>query len=642
MPIRKVSFENPHFTGTEAAKMPVGTTAERANAVIGDLRHNSDLDQLEQYTTDGWKGISAPPTISSIDVSNLDETDDPQTIVITGQNFDSNASAVLIDNNGTTVAPTTSTRNSSSQITIVFSGGDTLDGTTAEPLDVKVNNGSGLSAVLENAVTIDASPTWTTAAGTVATAYEDTDDLYHLHKGNYSSLVTLSSSSNYSTRTPSLIFDGLFGGSDGWANNTGTNEWIKLDFGYEIIVQRWMYWNHDGQSSKTGDFLEASNDDSTWTQIASYGSVSNGNAVTINAATIGNTPYRYWRIRRTWSSANWGILSGLQVNYYPSDSDTTLKSGSSVSASVVATDPEGETVSYTQTGGTLPTGVTLSGNTVSGFLDGGNSDYNTSGVQHNFTITADDGTGNTTPRTFNILRKWYDGSSSANAAINADSIKTITGATSSDDGQYWIKPFGQSAVQVQCEFNSFGGWMLLVSSQGTSSPVPTGTGASGTVQLGSKGKFADSVINAIYWRNVWHGMCVGNGSDYTMDYRRQVFTTENLQFHVIWDRYYNQWTGGNIGNGRNQVWSYKGPGGSGGSYLTGSSRQPAQNVINSDGSTDYNIGNTNTYSISPHDAGIGGAWLHATDGSNSYFNTGFGSDYNNQPYSGRHAYWFFR
>ena len=36
-------FVNTEITGTEAARMPVGTTAQRANAQVGDLRHNSNL-----------------------------------------------------------------------------------------------------------------------------------------------------------------------------------------------------------------------------------------------------------------------------------------------------------------------------------------------------------------------------------------------------------------------------------------------------------------------------------------------------------------------------------------------------------------------------------------------------------------------
>ena len=89
-------FVNTEITGTEAARMPVGTTAQRANAQVGDLRHNSNLGILEQYTTDGWQGIASSPTVTSVSPNNIEESDSTQTIVINGQNFDSGATALLV------------------------------------------------------------------------------------------------------------------------------------------------------------------------------------------------------------------------------------------------------------------------------------------------------------------------------------------------------------------------------------------------------------------------------------------------------------------------------------------------------------------------------------------------------------------
>ena len=80
----------------------------------------------------------------------------------------------------------------------------------------------------------------------------------------------------------------------------------------------------------------------------------------------------------------------------------------------------------------------------------------------------------------------------------------------------------------------------------------------------------------------------------------------------------------------------------GASFLTGSKRQPSGNIINSNGSTDRAIGNTNTYGIAPHDAGIGGAWIFAGNGGDGggNFNTGFDADYNNVSWQSRYSYWF--
>ena len=164
--------DNIEIAGTEAARMPVGTTAQRANAQVGDLRHNTNLGILEQYTTDGWQGIASSPAVTSVSPNNIDESDDPQTIVITGSNFDATATAILIGSGGN-ITPTTSTRNTSSQITIVYSGSDVITSDTG-PYDVKVTNGTGLAGTLDDIITYDDAPNWTTAAGNIATVTEDT------------------------------------------------------------------------------------------------------------------------------------------------------------------------------------------------------------------------------------------------------------------------------------------------------------------------------------------------------------------------------------------------------------------------------------------------------------------------------------
>jgi hypothetical protein len=297
-------------TATGYFDLPAGTTAERpATPDTGMLRFNTELDQLEQYTSEsGWQGISAPPTITTTDVNNIDESDSTQTVVITGQNFDAAATASLVDSNGVTKTPTTSVRNSSSQITITYSGGDVVTSAVPEPLDVKVVNGSGLSAILEDAINIDATPIWTTSSGSVGTVLED--------------------------------------------------------------------------------------------QAMS-------------------------------------------------------------SIAVVASDPEGSSVSYLVTGGALPSGTTLSSGGIITGTPNVNDTYNPSGVVHNFTVAASDGTGNSTPRAFSILRKWADGSNAASAAPNAEYIKSITGTTT--NGEYYIACDDGTARLAFCDMSiEAGGWVGIM------------------------------------------------------------------------------------------------------------------------------------------------------------------------------------
>jgi len=166
--------ENITFTG-DYIDIPSCTTTERnaLSAQVGMLVYNSTIGMLQQNNSSGWASIASPPIYTSVNVSNLEESDTTQTLVITGSNFDSGASAKLIDNNGTTKNPTTSTRNSSTQITIAYTGGDLLADTVAQPLDVVVTNASGLGVTAENAITIDAKPVWTTGGGSLGTVYED-------------------------------------------------------------------------------------------------------------------------------------------------------------------------------------------------------------------------------------------------------------------------------------------------------------------------------------------------------------------------------------------------------------------------------------------------------------------------------------
>lgn len=64
---------------------------------------------------------------------------------------------------------------------------------------------------------------------------------------------------------------------------------------------------------------------------------------------------------------------------------------------------------------------------------------------------------------FNIIRRWNDGSTEANAATDANSILALD--SSAGDGDYWIKPLSsQPAFLVHCYMTiESGGWMKLLS-----------------------------------------------------------------------------------------------------------------------------------------------------------------------------------
>lgn len=178
-----VAVDNLEIGGTEAAKMPVGTTAQRANAQVGDLRHNTDTGVLEQYTADlGWVSIAAFPVVSSISPAIIDGADTSFDITITGNSFTSGATVTAIGTDGSTINASTVTRNSTTELVATFNG--TLFDNAQEDYDIRVTNNTGLAGTLNDILAVNTSPTFTTSTNaTVATIWDSGD--------SYSPIATL-------------------------------------------------------------------------------------------------------------------------------------------------------------------------------------------------------------------------------------------------------------------------------------------------------------------------------------------------------------------------------------------------------------------------------------------------------------------
>ena len=162
-----VSFENITDTGTEGTRVASGTSAQRGSTA-GQLRFNTTTGLAEYYTGTAFKSIDAPPTVSSIDVTEVDsQAGGNQTIVITGDNFQSGATVTFVGNSGTDFNASTVTIDSVTQITVVAPKASFLN--AQEPYGVKVQNTSGLSATLSSQINVDTSPSWSTASGSLGT-----------------------------------------------------------------------------------------------------------------------------------------------------------------------------------------------------------------------------------------------------------------------------------------------------------------------------------------------------------------------------------------------------------------------------------------------------------------------------------------
>ena len=165
-----VSFENISDTGTEGTRVATGTSAQRGTTQ-GQLRFNTDIGLAEYYTGTAFKAIDAPPTVLSLDVTEVDsQAGGNQTIVITGSGFVSGATVTFVGNAGTDFNASTVTVDSATQITAVAPQSSFLN--AQEPYGVKVVNVSGLSATLASQINVDTSPSWQTASGNLGTVDE--------------------------------------------------------------------------------------------------------------------------------------------------------------------------------------------------------------------------------------------------------------------------------------------------------------------------------------------------------------------------------------------------------------------------------------------------------------------------------------
>ena len=166
-----VSFENITDTGTEGTRVATGTTAQRGTTA-GQLRFNSDTGLAEYYTGTAFKSIDAPPTVSSIDVTEVDSNaGGNQTIIITGSGFSSGATVTFVGNSGTDFNASTVTVNSETQITAVAPKASFLN--AQEPYGVKVTNVSGLASTLTNQINVDTDVVWSTSAGSLGSVNDD-------------------------------------------------------------------------------------------------------------------------------------------------------------------------------------------------------------------------------------------------------------------------------------------------------------------------------------------------------------------------------------------------------------------------------------------------------------------------------------
>jgi hypothetical protein len=166
--LRDFTGKNRKFTGTIGEKISPGTTGERDTSFGGGtIRFNTTTSLMEYYDGSQFKPIDAPPTIASISPATFaSDGSTIHTITVSGANFGAGLTAKFIGEDGTNYTPGTVTRISNSSLTMT-----TLTTMTVanEPYDIQVQNVSGLSVVLENALDAGSSPAFSASTGSLGT-----------------------------------------------------------------------------------------------------------------------------------------------------------------------------------------------------------------------------------------------------------------------------------------------------------------------------------------------------------------------------------------------------------------------------------------------------------------------------------------
>jgi hypothetical protein len=167
-------------TSTGYFDLPSGNTAQRpASPSTGAIRYNSTTGFAEVYTAVGWGSFGAqPPSISTVSPVTYNGESGTQ-FTINGANFTNDVSVYFVTNGGAEYMASIVSYVNASQIIATtprdFSISD-------EPLDVKLVQTSGVVTKID-VIDCGGSPTWTTAAGTLATIND--------RHGNYSPIATV-------------------------------------------------------------------------------------------------------------------------------------------------------------------------------------------------------------------------------------------------------------------------------------------------------------------------------------------------------------------------------------------------------------------------------------------------------------------
>ncbi len=165
-----------YLDSTSFFRVATGTQAQRPTSpAAGYMRFNTSNSNLEIHNGTGWASVGiVAPTVSSIAIAGGLSVFVPgggETITVTGGNFSSVPSIILISSDGTEFAATSETFVSTTTMTFVTPN---VSSKGPGQYDLKLTNPDGGTVTKADFMTASGVPVWTTAAGTIVDQNEGT------------------------------------------------------------------------------------------------------------------------------------------------------------------------------------------------------------------------------------------------------------------------------------------------------------------------------------------------------------------------------------------------------------------------------------------------------------------------------------
>ena len=229
------------ISGTSGLVVPKGNTSQRQN-ITGAWRFNTQTGYFEGYNGSSYTVIAPVPLITSISPTTISQGSlSTQNVAIVGTNFETGCTVDFVGNDATIYASPSVTRNSNTSLTARINSSVT---NANEPYIVKVTNPSSLYTESAEQININASPEFTTPAGSLGTLTDAARSATNL-----TPVVATDSEGTTITYT---IFSGTIPGGLTFNSNgtwSGTASQVATQTTYSFVVQA-----TDGVNNNTRSF----------------------------------------------------------------------------------------------------------------------------------------------------------------------------------------------------------------------------------------------------------------------------------------------------------------------------------------------------------------------------------------------------